>query len=162
MLGSGLVGQSKKHLITGYRYRTMRNETEEVRPLHDLYCKLTNREMPLSITMIFSWVQWKSHGWGEDELHLVVNHIKTMISKGRRYRESFRFNNLIMDTMRFQEDLSEARALSRIPKVDQGKASVLRGTFRPAEPSTPDAKPAGEILSRMEIAKRLKELRLNL
>lgn len=136
--------------------------TEDHSQIHSIYCQLTQRDMPYSMQMHFAWNAWKYHGWGEDELKLVVNHIKNLIAKGRRYPESFRFNNLIMDTIRFQEDLSEARALSRIPKLDQGKASVLKATGRPVQPATPDAKPAGEILSRMEIAKRLKEMRLSL
>lgn len=99
--------------------------------IHSVYCTITNRQMPCSINMHFAWEKWHSLGWTEDDLKLTVRYISELIRKQRRRPESFRFNNLIMDTDRFSEDLAEAKAHFRGTRADPGKVSVLRATHRP-------------------------------
>jgi hypothetical protein len=72
--------------------------------------------MPLTMKMHYAWANWNAQGWTEIDLELVIDHIKSLIKQDRRRPESFRFNNLIMDTERFQQDLSEARSFARAPK----------------------------------------------
>ncbi len=111
--------------------------TEDFSKLHKLYCVRTNREMPLTMSMHYAWAAWTTHGWNEIDLEMVIDHIKNLIKQDRRRPESFRFNLLIMDTERFQQDLSEARSYARAPKptfrdrVMEGRPKQgVKGTVR--------------------------------
>ncbi len=81
--------------------------------IHLKYCELTKRDLPLDMSHHYAWNAWKAKGYTPADLELVVNHIKTLIRAGRRFPESLRFYNLIMDLDRFAEDRAEARALAR-------------------------------------------------
>lgn len=130
----------------------MKNVTPELLALHKVYVAITNRDMPMTMRMAFAWEDWVGHGFCESDLRLVVSHIKDLIKDNRRRPESFRFHNLIEDTDRFLEDLAEARALARKPKVDAGKAAVLRDSGRKAEPDGGKFRPVGELIKAMREA----------
>lgn len=103
---------------------------------HALYCALTDRELPCTMAMNFTWENFISHGWTEADLALVVKHIKSLIKLKRRRPESLRFHLLIGDTERFNEDISEARALARVPKPNYRRQEVLKATGRTEEPKS--------------------------
>lgn len=125
----------------------MTDNTKTYARLHAVYLLATGADVPLTMSRIFTWEAWCARGWESTDLILVVKHIKSRIKEGRRWPESFRFSNLIENTSRFEEDLSEARALNRIPKVDHGKAEVLRATGRPLTDNQTTARPVGDIVA---------------
>ncbi len=88
---------------------------EDHSQIHRRYCALTNRDMVLDTGVHFRWNLWKSKGWTEADLALVVAFIKGRMRTGRRFVESLRLNNLI-DPDRFSEDLCDARAEQRVHK----------------------------------------------
>ncbi len=140
----------------------MIDETPELKSLHTLYCQLTQRELEPSMAMLFLWRDWKAKGWDQGDLFLVINHVKQLINAGRRFPESLRLYNLL-DQERFAMDLSEARALARIPKVDKGKESVLRATGMSSsdkiEPQLDNVKTPASILKGEKGLKALLKLR---
>lgn len=130
----------------------MKNLTPELLALHKVYVETTGRVMPMTMRMAFAWEDWQGHGFVESDLRLVVAHIKSLISEKRRRPESLRFHHLIEDTDRFLEDLAEAKALSRKPKVDAGKAKVLKASGRSEEPPAGGFRPVAELIQAMRKA----------
>ncbi len=140
-------------------FQTCHNLTmtvEDHSQIHRKYCQITNRDMPLTMSLHYAWNAWKVNGWGESELELVVNHIKNLIKQDRRRPESFRFNLLIMDTERFQQDLSEARSFARAPKPTF-KDRVMEG--RPKQGVKETVRTAGSFVKDPEGLKALLALR---
>lgn len=135
------------------------NHSEDHTALHAVYCAITKRDFRLTMREHFAWNVWKAYGLTEADLRLVVAHVNNLIAKGRRFPESLRFHNLIGNVDRFREDLAEARALARVPKVDKGKASVLAATGRSAEAPQPQSKSAEAIMRGNAELKKLLRLR---
>lgn len=104
------------------------------------------------MAMHFAWEAWTSHGWTEADLVLVVKHIKKLIGLNRRRPESLRFYNLIGDTERFLEDVSEARALNRAPKP------TAKDIIRPQR-ERDTSRTAAQIMAGNEALKKLLEVR---
>jgi len=127
---------------------------EDHSQIHRLYCSKTGRDMPLTMSMHWAWNTWKAHHWTEADLELVIQHIKNLIKQDRRRPESFRFNNLIMNTDRFQEDLSEARAYARILPLTF-KARVMEG--RPKQERKENVRTPAEILAAAEAFRKFRE-----
>jgi hypothetical protein len=130
----------------------MKDATPEIIALHAVYNSITNREFPLTMQAVFAWTDWRGKGFTEADLRLVVAHIKKLISQNRRRPESLRFHNLIDDDERFMEDLAEANALARKPKMDVGKAKVLAATGRESEPPTGPMRSVKDVIAAMRIA----------
>jgi hypothetical protein len=116
--------------------------------------------MPLTMSLHYAWSAWKVHGWTEADLELVVRHIKNLIKQDRRRPESFRFNNLIMNTDRFMEDLVEAKAYARIP-VKTPRDHALESIGR-KEPVKENVRTPASILAADKALKQLLEFRDNL
>lgn len=130
---------------------------EDYSALHSTYCTCTNRTMPMSSSMHFAWAAWSIHGWTEADIKLVVAHINKLIKLNRRRPESLRFHNLIGDTERFLEDISEARALSRQPKPTP-RTEILRATGRP-EPVQDTARSAAQIIAAEKAFEQFRQLK---
>ncbi len=119
--------------------------TEDHTQIHSVFCKLTNRDMRLDTGVHMRWNLWKSKGWTEADLALVVAFIKGRMRTGRRFVESLRLNNLI-DPDRFCEDLCDAKAEARIPRKTErdrvlaqvGRVEPVRDTARPVRDFVPD------------------------
>jgi len=138
------------------------NPADKLRPLHQLYCSLTDRGVPWSMALLYRWELWDSHGWTAEDLQLVIHHIKVLIKQDRRRPGSFRMNNLL-DPERFGEDLAEAKAIFRPrPRVNPGKAQVLRATGRRSDPPEITARSAAQILACEQAFKKFQELRKSL
>lgn len=112
----------------------MVDETPAIRELHELYWALTGfKDVRFDRAKMETWNIWRSHGWGKEELELVIRFVREEIFKERRWRSSLYFRNLIANTDTFEEFLADARARGRLPKMDKGKAEVLRATGRMEE-----------------------------
>ncbi len=119
--------------------------TNKYRTIHALYCRLTGRQLPLDMGLAFRWELWESRGWTEADLRLVIGHIQSLIKQERRRPESLRLYNLI-NPERFAEDLSEARALSRVHKP-MPRDRVLAASGRPNTGCECNARSAAQVMA---------------
>lgn len=136
--------------------------TEDNKSIHQVYCNITNRDLAMSMPMHFMWNDWKAKGWTQDDLELVVRHIKSLIQINRRRPESLRFYNLIQNHDSFAMDLADARALARSPRLDKAKLSVLRATGREPEQNENSTRTAAQVLAANKALSELLKLRDNL
>lgn len=134
-----------------------------VNALHAVYCECSGLPIANTLQRVFCWESWLSHGWTEADLRLVVTTLRRKCEKGERWAcSSLLFSRLIRDTDRFEELLSEFRAMARTKRTESGKASVLRATGRPTEPPDPGPKSAEQVMRESEALKKLLETRDNL
>lgn len=128
----------------------------DVERLHKLFVSLTGRDIPLDIQGVraHQWFDWAAEGFTDDDLRLVVAHVRKGIRDGRRNEGALKFVNLIGEPLRFGEDLAEAKALARVPKVDKGRESVLRATGRSTQ-GRDNFTPAGQ--AAFEALKKFRE-----
>lgn len=132
-----------------------------LRDLHQVYCTLTNLNLPWQNSHLFAWELFGLR-FTEADLRLVINYLKEKQRKGRPVR-SFTFRNFISGPSAldfFGEDLAEAKAMSRAPKPHLA-TSVLRATGR-TMPEPDRVRSAAAIIKGDEALKRLLELRDNL
>lgn len=111
----------------------MTDETATVKPLHDLYCRLSGRDRPMTQGSIYAWRVFQERGYTEADLRLVVPLVRKKISLGQKYPTAIWMKNMIEDEENFAEYLSEARANARKPVVDHGLNHALKCTGRPAK-----------------------------
>lgn len=111
--------------------------------------------------MSLNWLYeaWLAHGYTESDLSTVVKHRQAGIRKGERREASLLPRNLIRDVDAFAEDLSMARASSRGPKINAGRAAALRSSGRADIAPTRDAVPASVVLEQTKLAQNLKAWR---
>jgi hypothetical protein len=117
----------------------------DIPKIHQLYCALTGMQIRLDMAREHEWYHWIKRGFEERDLRDLVAFLRTEIRAGRRNPGALKFRNLIVNLDYFEEDLAEARATARQPKIDRGRAEALRATGRPAAPPTPPARDAGAI-----------------
>lgn len=129
---------------------------EQILDLHGLYQTLTGLEVPLTFGRRYQWEVWALNGWNREDLAVTIEHLRKKIREGVKTIACFRFSTLIGNTEFFGEDLAEARALARRPKINPGRAQVLKATGRPEKIDPPPAKPARDVLAE---AKALAEFR---
>ncbi len=125
-----------------------------IQKLHALYVALTGLEIRLDMAREREWFEWARRGFTEDDLRLVILHIKRGITAQKRNPGALKFRNLICQPDYFEEDLAEAKSLQTVAKrqfkENAAKASVLRATGRdPAPPSKP-VRTAAEVLETPE------------
>lgn len=125
----------------------------QLRTLHRLYCELTDY-MPPFLTCQRRLLEFVNAGFAEDDLRLIIEHIKHLNRKRElAYRLSLRFNHVVGDLERAGDILGEARAHKRARdfkakhSYSEQKASVLRASGRPDAPAVPErTMTAGEVL----------------
>jgi hypothetical protein len=100
-------------------------------------------------------------GYNENDLRLVIEVLRRKIKVGPNTLACLKFSNLIGDIEKFQESLSEARAMSRLPKVDKSRESVLKATGRTTTKDTPP-QTAEQVLRNSEAFKAFQEFRKSL
>lgn len=120
-----------------------------IQSLHHTYCDITGLGLTLDANRERGWYDWLKHRpaepFTEDDLKLVVAHLKKGIREGTRRAQALLFRNLIVSCDHFEEDLAIARAEARIPYRDKQREAALRATGRPTvEKDT--AKKVGEIM----------------
>ena len=118
---------------------------DEIKQLHDHYCKLTGLPVRYTLYHEYCWSTWELAGFSKDDLELVIHYIQRRIRDGRRERESLMFRNLIAHPESFADDLAMAR-VRQAPPIDRAKSEVLRATCRSDSPHLPAARSAEQIL----------------
>lgn len=138
----------------------MIDATTKARALHTVYEQVSGLPVQLTLNRIWAWEAWIAKGWTEADLRLVMAHLKRRSSSAKVWATmNMMFTKFIADPSNFEELLSEARALSRVPRVDPGRAAVLRATHRPTTPEQPAAKSAEQVLRETEALNKLRALR---
>lgn len=131
-----------------------------IRALHKVYEDLSGLPVQLTLSRIFAWEAWLSHGWTEADLRLVMTHLKNRRNSAPTWSKmQMMFTKFIADPQNFEELLSEARALSRVKRFDPGKEQVLKATHRPSTPEHPKEKTAEQIMRESEALKKLLAMR---
>lgn len=136
---------------------------KRIEGLHGLYVGLTGLQLRLDMQREQEWFWWLQRGFTEEDLRLVVGHLKRGIAAGKRNPGALKFSNLIVPVDYFEEDLAEARARTRAhnTRPDVGKAEVLRATGR-GEQGGGDAdglRTAGEVLAGVKLEEALRKLK---
>jgi hypothetical protein len=109
---------------------------KQIKELHAEYCRLTKLNLALKrnewdASRVRPWFDFIKAGHTKEELALVIAFRKKRIKEGRRYPESLSFRNLICNLDYFGEDVAEARAVNRSPRIDHERKFVLEATGRP-------------------------------
>jgi hypothetical protein len=135
---------------------------QEINSVHALYCQLTGMPIRLDMAREHEWFEWLKRGFTQRDLRDLVAHLRQEIRAGRRNPGCLKFRNLVVNLDYFEEDLAEARARSRVQKVDPGRSDVLRATGRPAGPPPKPARSTAEIMAGEEAFKAFLKLKDNL
>lgn len=104
--------------------------------LHAEYERLSERPITLTMSRVFTWESFLNHGWTEADLALVIGRLKTLIKEKKKWDSCLLFSRLIQDHEAFEECLSEARALARVPTPNYRRQEVLKAAGRTEEPKT--------------------------
>ncbi len=110
-----------------------------------MYVRKTGLVLELTMRRMEAWRVWLSHKWEPWDLDMVICYLKKQVAAKRRWEQSLNFKALIENTSNFEELLAEARCYARVPKMDRGKAEVLRATGR-LEPIKAKARSAEQVL----------------
>lgn len=135
----------------------MTDETAITQPLHTAYTRLTGLDVPLTLPRIYAWRCWLDKGYTLGDLELVIAHLKRTISPKAKLLRYLSFTNIVTYHESFAENLAEARALARVPKVDPHREDVLRATHRPVRAETAPARSAEQIMKECEMFKAFRE-----
>lgn len=101
--------------------------------LHAEYVRLTGLDVRYTHMHRFYWENWIVNGFTREDLALAVSHLRKKFRNDPiKFAAATRFRNFIGNPECFAEDLAEAKAFQRKPKVDTGKTSVLAATGRSA------------------------------
>jgi len=127
---------------------------------HSIYCHEAGQafNVPFRISYDYQWGLFASR-FTQDDLRLVIRHIKRQAGKGRNVR-SLKLRTFLLGPMAledFEQDLAEARAVKRQHNGDAGRASILRATSRPGEPEPP-FKSLDQIMAESALLKKLRQI----
>lgn len=143
---------------------TMIDETPLLRRLHQVYVQDTRLDVPLNMGRMDNWHAWRSHGFTEQDLILVIRNLKAKIKDGRKWESALHFSKLIRETDVFEEELAEARAKQRErgQRIDPARAQALRESGRPPVQVIATARSAADIIAGDEAFARFRELKHSL
>lgn len=129
--------------------------------LHEHYCELTGFRIRQSVGELnrsHSWYLFNQYGFTDDDLVAVVRYLQRKIKDGSRNAGALKFDNLIVQLDRFEEDLGLARAEERNRKpaptprervLEQARPTVVPMTPKDAQIT---AKPVGELIANLKRA----------
>lgn len=127
--------------------------------IHQTYCRLSGMEIALTMGRTYAWEVWSSKGWTATDLTLVVSRLKQLIREKRKWESSLHFRRLIEDLDGFEEILSEARALARVPqRTITDRDRVLQASGRKATEVQLAARTPAQIMAGDEAFRKLREL----
>jgi len=132
----------------------MSSTRAQIEILHSEYVELTGHTIFLNPGRErdwFEWLRYRQPAFTHGDLCLVIAHIKRGIRDTRRQPAALKFSNLIGMPDRFEEDLAEARALSR-PKPAAEKTVKTGATERrvPSDGTEDTARSAGDVLKNIQ------------
>lgn len=125
-----------------------------IRALHASYEARTGysiRYNPHRERQWWEWCKWADWEWTDRELAIVIGYLRSKINKGDRNDGALKFENLIGNPDRFEEDLNLANEARKGTPIARPKATR----------QTPDEKTAsdgGEVFSGPEAVARFKAL----
>jgi hypothetical protein len=132
-----------------------KDKSQEIEILHDLYVKLTGQDVRLDMARQRQWFDWIRQGFNQEDLRLVVRHIKRGIGEHQRNQGALKFANLIGMPDRFEEDLAQARAVyGKRRSVDTKPAMPMKRIPAPGEKPLADKTPE-EIANEQELLAQL-------
>ncbi len=131
--------------------------TDQTKSVHMEYQRLTGHEIPWSMYRHYCWERWIASGFVRNDLASVVDYIRKRIREKKRQPEALLFRNLIQNPDNFAEDLSMARALSRVP-VRTNRDRTLELIGRKLEPVR-EVKRSGSVMDGIEALKKFQEWR---
>lgn len=129
----------------------------DTRAIHEAYCRATKLTLKYTTYHHYVFERFLAEGHTQAELELVIAYLWKLVRKGQRTMQTFNFQSLIRDEPRFLDDLAQATAASRMPKVDAEKESVLKSTGRAEQSMAPTAVSAKAVLERPKLAEMLAE-----
>jgi len=112
-----------------WKCQSVLGSSEKIESIHALYWKLTSQFLKLDMNREHTWQMFLKR-FTEDDLRLVIAHLKKGIDDGERRIGCLRFSNLIEQTDRFEEELAMARAYYRNNKPQTNRAKAIK-VFRP-------------------------------
>lgn len=130
---------------------------QAVTQLHQVYCRLTGFNLPLDMAREMAWFEVHRRGITPGDIGILIAHLQREIRSDRRNPGCLKFRNLVGNPDYMEEDLQEAKARLRSPRVDPARADVLQATGRPSAADPPSARPASAVLPPEEVARRCRE-----
>lgn len=131
----------------------MNEPDQQLRSLHNIYILMTGQQPPYS-TCERRWWEWSKAGFAEDDLRLVIEHVKRENKKREfGFQLSLRFDKIIGDIERFGDCLGSARAEQRARDFKAkhsypvAKQEVLRATGRSDAPPLPEPQQAKQVMA---------------
>ena len=129
--------------------------------LHESYCRETGLHIQCTTSRMYQWEVFLFRKFTLADLVVVCQGMKRQVTAKRRLMACLSFHRLIGDLENFEELLAEYRALGRAPKLDHGKAEVLRATGRTANPPHKEARSTKEII-RADLTDKFAQLKKTL
>lgn len=122
-------------------------EEQTIQALHAAYVRLTGLPVPYNHGRRFTWLAWIARGFTEADLATVVGHYRRTVDKDIIRMRMMKFDRLIGDTQRFEEDLAEAKAMHRPgPATTQTVQTGSTARIIPAPGTHDTSKPAAQIV----------------
>ena len=130
-----------------------------INSLHETYCILSGRQLRMDIHgyMESVWFNWMRE-FNEHDLRMVLLHLVKEVNLGRRNPGCLKFDNLILDTPKFAQELAEVRAIVRNKRVETPRQRVLAQTGR-TEPEKDNVKTAAQVMAGNAALQELLRLR---
>jgi len=138
----------------------------QIERLHAVYCEVTGQAIFLNLARESEWFEWlrfrRSQPFTEADLRAVIEHRQRRLRHGEVTEAALKFSKVVGQPDFFEEDLGVEMARRRTPKVDAGKAAVLRATGREVRSAECGVRSAAEVLAADEAFKKLVEFRKTL
>ena len=124
---------------------------DQIKALHAMFCDLTDASLTLNLYRMDIWRLWARRGLGEEDLKLVVTHLRRGIRDGKRNLGALRFSNLIERPDLFEEEVSQARAELRNARPQATpKDRVLSATGRVSDAPMADPVHASVVVEKLK------------
>ncbi len=131
----------------------------DLKRLHETYVSLSGNDIPWGVTGYIPsiWFEWAKQ-FTESDLRMVLLHLNKQIQLKHRNPGCVRFTNLIQDTIKFSQELSEVKAILRNRRVETPRQHILASTGR-YEPQQDRVKTPGQLMAENEALNKLLKLR---
>ncbi len=131
----------------------------DLKRLHGTYISLSGNDIPWGVTGYIQsvWFEWAKQ-FSESDLRMVLLHLNKQIQLKHRNSGCVRFTNLVQDTVKFSQELSEVKAILRNRRVETPRQRILAATGR-SEPQQDRVKTPGQLMAENEALNKLLKLR---
>lgn len=101
-----------------------------IKQLHQAYCQLTGFELSMAYDRERFWYEYLKAGFNQEDLRLVLIHLKRGIRAKERNPGCLKFSNLIQPLQDFEMELVVARAHSRNNRPESNREEIIEA-YRP-------------------------------